>query len=195
MILMNYNLKLEKHEERFAVKHISDYYSYNTKCKYFDLINSILDKFENNIIDYDQLKTKNSSQNIIIKKLITVFIDKLNDEKNNPTGLFGVKRAFFTDGTNLFYKNLIKNEFVKAKPIYASDLNELKTKVKSDKGIWFIFDDKKYGKLSLSLTKDTSKPTRKRSKGGSGSKKMGGFPHPLYRSKLADSVHNHYGRQ
>lgn len=193
---MNYNLKLEKHEERFAVKHISDYYSYNTKCKYFDLINSILDKFENNIIDYDQLKTKNSSQNIIIKKLITVFIEKLDDEnENNPTGLFGVKRAFFTDGTNLFYKDLIKDEFVKSYPIYAHDLKDLKTKVKSDKGVWLIFDEKKYGKLSSNLMKNTTKSTKKSSKGYSGSKKMGGFPRPLYSSKLADSVHNHYGRQ
>lgn len=136
------------------------------------MINSILDNFENDIIDYNQLKTIDSSENMIIKKLISVFINKLdNEEKNNPTGLFGVKKAFFMDGTNLFYKNLIKDEFIKSKPIYAHDLKELKTKVKSDNGIWFVFDDKKFRELSLSFIKTTTKPTRKSSKGFSGSKK------------------------
>lgn len=193
---MKHDLKLEKHEKTFAVKHITDYYSYNSNCKYSNLINSILDGFDNNITDYDQLKTDDDFANMIIKKLLSVFIEKLDDEnENNPTGLFGVKRAFFTDGTNLFYKDLIKDEFVKSYPIYASKLKVLKTKVKSEKGVWLIFDDKKYGKLSASLFRSTTKTTRKRSKGYSGSKKMGGFPHPIYHSSLTSEIHNSYGRQ
>ena len=193
---MKYNLKLEKHEKTFAVKHITDFYRYGAKCKYFNLIYSILKNFEENITDYNQLKTDDDCENIIIKKLISVFNDKLGEEKeNNPTGLFGVKRAFFTDGTNLFYKDLIKDEFVKSYPIYASKLKVLKTKVKSEKGVWLIFDDKKYGKLSASLFRSTTKTTRKRSKGYSGSKKLGGFPRPIYHSSLTSEIHNSYGRQ
>ena len=192
---MENNLILEKHEESFAVKHITDYYRYSEKCKYSDLINSILENFENNIFDYNQLRTKDGSENVIIKKLISVFIDKLESEKeNNPTGLFGVKRAFFSDGTNLFYKNLIKDEFVKAKPIYAHNLKELKTKVKSDKGVWMAVDDKKFRELSLTIIKSTTKTTRKSSKTYSGSK-MGGFPRPIYHSSLASEIHDSYGRQ
>ena len=40
MIFMKYNLKLED-GETFAVKHITDYYNYGCKCKYFELVNSI----------------------------------------------------------------------------------------------------------------------------------------------------------
>lgn len=193
---MNNNFKLEKHEETLAVKHITDYYSYSSKCKYFSLINDILNKFENNISEYNQLKMKDYSENAIIKKLILVFNDKLASEKeSNSTGLFGVKKAFFLDGANLFYKDLIKDEFVKAKPIYAHDLGELETKVRSDKGIWFVFDKMNYNNLSLDFLKSTNKSTKKSSKGYSGSKKTGGFPRPLYSSSLANSVRNHYGRQ
>lgn len=173
---MGHDLKLKKDEETFAVKHITDYYSFNTKCKYSDLIDSILENFENNMIDYNQLKTNDESENMIIKKLLSVFTDKLDDEhESNPTGLFGVKRAFFTDGTNLYYKNLIKDEFVKAYPIYAHGLNELKTKARADKGVWLIFDEKKYGKLSLNINGSAVKSTRKSSRGYSGSKSTGDF--------------------
>ena len=193
---MKYNLKLDKHEETFAIKYITDYYSYCSQCKYSNLINSILDKFENNITDYNQLKSKDDWENVIVKKLLSVFIDKLNDEnENNPTGLFGVKRAFFSDGANLFYKNLIKDEFVKAKPIYAHTFEELKTKVKLDKGVWLVFNQKKYVNLSFNIIKSTRRLVKKSSKSFSGSKKTGGFPCPLYSSSLANSVHNHYGRQ
>lgn len=193
---MKPDLELKKGKRHFAVKHITDYYSYNAKYKYFDLIDSILDRFENNVIDYDELKTNDELENIIVEKLLSVFMDKLGDEKkNNPTGLFGVKRAFFTDGTNLYYKDLIKDEFVRADPIYAHNLKELKIKVKSDNGIWLVFDEKKYRNLSLDLKGVGRKSARKSSKGYSGSKKLGGFPRPSYSSSLADSVHNHYGRQ
>lgn len=192
---MKYNLKLNKDEKSFAVKHITEYYRFNTKCKYSGLINSILEDFEKNMIDYNQLKTDNNSENTIIKKLLSVFIDKLNYEKeNNPTGLFGVKRAFFTDSTNLFYKDLIKDEFVKSYPIYAHNLKELKTKVKSNKGVWVVFDGKKYGEFTFNLTKRTEKSNRKISKGYPASKKSGYSRSIMMNGNLIASINNSYGK-
>ena len=192
---MRYNLKLNKNEKSFAVKHITEYYRFNTKCKYSDLINSILEDFEKNMIDYNKLKTNNESENTIIKKLLSVFIDKLNDEnENNPIGLFGVKRAFFTDGTNFFYKDLIKDEFVKSYPIYAHNLKELKTKVKTNKGVWLVFDEKKYGEFSSDLTKSRRKSNRKSSKGYPASKKSRYSRSMMMNGNLIASINNSYGK-
>ena len=94
----------------------------------------------------------------------------------------------------LYYKDLIKKEFIKSYPIYARNLNDLKTKVKSDNGVWLIFDGKKYGKLSSNLKRRTTKSTKKRSGKYSGSKKLGGIPYPKQDNSLINSIANHYGK-
>ena len=160
--------KLKKQEEKFAISHITDYYSYDGDCKYSELIDFTLDKFEKNIFDFNYLSGDNHLENVIVKKLLQVFKENLQYEKeNNKTGLFGVKPALFPDGTKWYYKNLIKNEFVKTSPIYAHDLDELKIKVGKNKGIWLIFNHKLFAKSQerddlLSLNKSRVKRKRKK---------------------------------
>ena len=52
---MEKNSKLKKHEEKFAISHITDYYSYEGNCKYSELIDSTLNKYEKNILDFNLL--------------------------------------------------------------------------------------------------------------------------------------------
>ena len=135
-------LKLSSSENRFAKREITKYYESYSSSKYSTVIDETLSKFEHDITDFDELKSNDESENIIIKKLLKVFLDELYEQEDNPTGILGVKKGYYQDKINWGYKNPIKKEFVPCNYFFARSLAELKSKIHQNKGIWYVIDAK-----------------------------------------------------
>lgn len=129
-------------EDKFAIKEIRKYYESDSDTRYFKCIEQTILNLENGITDFDDFNGNNELENRIIKKLLTVFLDKLESEDSN-SGILGVSKTFFSDGVSWCYKDPIKKEFAYAEMIYANSVAKLKEKVRENNGIWYIFDLKK----------------------------------------------------
>ena len=136
------NLKLSSSENLFAKREITKYYEYYSSSKYSKVIDETFSKFEQDITTFDELKTDSECENIIIKKLLKVFLDELYEQEDNPTGILGVKKGYYRDRINWGYKNPVKKEFVNCNYFYARSLAELKSKIHKNKGIWYVIDAK-----------------------------------------------------
>ena len=134
-------IELTLDENNFAIKQINSYYANDGKSKYGKCIKSTLDNLENGMFDLNELLADDYNHNIIIKKLFSVFFEKLQLElEKNKTGVFGVTKAHYPDGIRWYYKNPIKKEFFRTSPVYANSLQDLKAKIKKRNDFWFILD-------------------------------------------------------
>lgn len=133
------------------------YYTNTSRCRYAKCIASTFNKLEENVLELNQLLINNKNENIIIKKLFYVFCEKMKYElQNNETGVFGVTKAYFSDGVRWYYKNPIKKEFYQTYPIFANSLEEIKVKIKENNDFWFVLDGDKVKKQRNKLGKKRS---------------------------------------
>ena len=155
------NFKLTQSEDEFANNEIKKHYQ-SQYSKYSNCIDQTMSKISDGISDFDKLCSNDKYENIIIKKLLIVFLNHLNREKNNDSGIFGVGRSYFSDDINLYYKNLVKKEFTNSNLIYARTLVDLKNKVTENKGIWYVYDEQKKNKFIKKYKYKPKKKTKKR---------------------------------
>lgn len=141
----SYSESLEIHP-RYAVKFIREYYE--SSSKYDDLIRKIfrrdcLDAIYSNTLDIDSFLTSGNPMERAIVRLLVPFINNklYSDARLNDTGIFGVKTTYDEEGNNWIYDDLLGGYFDHANRIYAQTLEELKEKVRDNKGIWFVLDD------------------------------------------------------
>ena len=150
MNLLNENLldiPVSNEVSEFAKKFIQNYYK-GELSEYDGLIslilnNEFLEKLDQNNLDLNELiNSKKGIERDIIRDLVYTMNQKLNFvHDTNFTGYFGVITQNKSDGTRWSYLDLVRDEYVNTRVIYAKTLDELEEKVKSENSLWYIFDE------------------------------------------------------
>lgn len=137
--------KLSLEEDKWASNEIVMYYKcsgqeteHGKLIDYFfsNIIKEVLD----NSFDLDEfLSSKTEDEQIIIKKLLQITLEKLNGE--NESGYFGVKKTYDFDGDNWHYIDEIKLAFGSIDFFHAETLDGLKKEVAKNNCLWLITDE------------------------------------------------------
>lgn len=137
--------KLSLEEDRRASNEIVMYYKCpGQETEHGELIDyffsNMIKEVSDNAFDLDEfLLSKTEDEQIIIKKLLKITLEKLNGD--NESGYFGVKKAYDFDGDNWHYIDEIKLSFGKINFFHAETLDDLKKEVMKNNCLWLITDE------------------------------------------------------
>lgn len=137
-------IELSPEEDQQASYEIIRYYrNSEQEHEHGDLIDhffsDMIKEVSDNTLDLDKvLSSKTDDEQVIIKKLVQVTLEKLDD---NETGYFGVRKSYDFDGDNWHYVDEIRGQFSHINYFHAETLVQLEREVRKNNCPWIITDD------------------------------------------------------
>ena len=105
-------------------------------CFFSDMIKEVID----DSLDLDAaLSSKTEDERIIIKKLVQVTLEKLDED--NESGYFGVRKSYDFDGDNWHYVDEIRGQFNHINYFHTETLAQLEGEVTDNNCLWIVVDE------------------------------------------------------
>ena len=124
-IMMHYMHPEQNHEHGELI----DYF-------FSDMIKEVSD----DTLDLDAvLSSKTDNEQVIIKKLVKVTLEKLDED--NESGYFGVRKSYDFDGDNWHYVDEIRGQFNHINYFHAETLAQLEREVTENNCLWLVLNE------------------------------------------------------